>query len=84
MGDNGKEINSGVDTGSQPSDLILTIKLKPDGNIEINGMLTKEMELLYMLDKARDLIKGYNIQQKLNQNKIIAPKHSFRDFLRRK
>jgi len=54
------------------------IKLSKNGDINISGPLPNEMLCLYLLEKAKDLVKGYtqSLKRKAfedSKSKIIKP-----------
>jgi len=56
----------------------IIIKLSKNGDININGPLPNEMLCLYLLEKAKDLVKGYAQALKRtafeeSKSKIIKP-----------
>jgi hypothetical protein len=78
MSDNGEVKKEEVNA---PVDFELRIKFSPDGQISLNGHLENEILCIYILEKAKDIVKGYNLQQKLNAQKIVKP-HGMMNFAR--
>lgn len=80
-GDNGKLIGEGKEP-EQP-DLVLTITMKKDGNIEVhgpgNGQLYNEPMCLFLLKKAERFIERHNAIA--SQPKITKP-GKMMDFVR--
>ena len=56
-------------------EMVLTITLKQDGNVSINGPLIQKPICLYMLELAKDIVKMYNP----NPQKIIKPISRIKD-----
>lgn len=56
-------------------DVILEIRLKPDCSFKINGaVIHNEPIALYMLEKAKDMIKAENLMLQMKaQSKIVKP-----------
>ena len=83
MGDNGKEIPVNQDEKKDlPSEEIkLIIVAKPDGKIDVTGPIMNEMLCFYLLEKAKDIIKSFNIQRA--QPKIVPANHGIMNFARR-
>ena len=48
-------------------EMVLTITIKQDGNVSVNGPLFQKPICLYMLELAKDVVKLYN------PNKVIVP-----------
>jgi len=59
----------------EKQDTILKITLNEKGGIRVDGPITNEMLSFYMLEKAKDIIKGHNLQLaiKEKQSKITQP-----------
>lgn len=81
-GDNGKIIGEGKESEEQ-KDLVLTITMKKDGNIEVhgpgNGQLYNEPMCLFLLKKAERFIERHNLMA--TQPKIEKP-GKMMDFVR--
>jgi hypothetical protein len=82
MGDNGADKNQATDVKSP--EIYLHITLNEAGAINVNGILRNEPLALWLLDKAKDIIKAVNIQVAQDARKIIPAKHGILDFMRRK
>ena len=82
MGDNDKEIKP-EETKSEPQtqEVKLTITYRIDGNVGVEGPITNEPFALWLLDKAKDTIKMFNIQR--TQPKITPAKGGLMNFARR-
>ena len=82
-GDNGKDIGAGITETKKPENLELHIIFKPDGDINVNGCIKNEPMSLWMLDKAKDIIKSYHLQKaaEAQQNKIQSAR-GIMDFVR--
>lgn len=63
MGDNNKD---------KSREVILTITLSQDGKVLVNGPIANEPLALWMLDKAKDIIKAHNIKLMLKEKPLIA------------
>jgi hypothetical protein len=45
----------------EPKDIVLTITLDPNGHLKADGPIQNEPLTFWMLDKAKDTIKAYNM-----------------------
>ncbi len=74
-GGNGKLIGENKEPEGERPDLILTIAMKKDGNIEVhgpgNGALYNEPMCLFLLKKAERFIERHNLA--VTQPKIVNP-----------
>jgi len=62
------------DNGKEPpklNDIVLAITLTPDGQVKVTGPINNEPLAFWLLEKSKDIIKGYNFQQ--SQPKIQKP-----------
>jgi len=67
--------------GKVPEEVEIGIKFNPKtGNIAIRGVIKNEIIALYMLEKAKDMVKALNMPR---PSSIIKPKGSIMDFVRR-
>jgi len=70
---------------AEPAESIeISIKIIEDGSLKIDGkVINNEPLALWMLDKAKDLIKGHNLNNFLKeQSKVIKPKGGLMNFAR--
>lgn len=52
----------------------LTIKYTPNGVIDLKGsVIENEMMAIFLLEKAKDMIKAHAMQKVVNQPKIAKP-----------
>lgn len=81
--DNGKLIGENKEPEKEQPDLVLTITMKKDGNIEVhgpgNGQLYNEPMCLFLLKKAERFIEHHNFMA--NKPKIEKP-GKMMDFVR--
>lgn len=68
-----------VDNGKKEIQVIIT--MKESGEISVEGIIANEPLAFWMLDKAKDIIKLYNIKQAQKQQ-IIQPKGGIMNFVR--
>ena len=74
MGDNGKDL--------EVKKQFLTIEYATDGTIELKGqIINNEMLAIWLLDKAKDMVKTHTLQKLQAQNKISHP-HGILNFAR--
>ena len=61
----------------------LMIELMEDGyNIKVGGIIMDERIAFFLLEKAKDVIKAYNLRQR--QPNIVQPKGGIMNFARRR
>lgn len=88
MSGNGELIggNGELEKKEHPKELVLTIKMSQEGGLTVeapgNGKMYDEPMCFYLLEKAKDFIKGAN-QRVVMQNKPQIVKPSVMDFARR-
>lgn len=81
MGDNGK-FTAEPKRPEEGQDIVLTIIITPEGKVNVNGPITNEPLSFWLLDKAKDIIKAYNIQQMMINRPIVQPKGGIMNFIR--
>lgn len=81
MGDNGNKSETGT---QELQDIKLIIVLQKDGNVYVEGPMKNEPLALWLLDKAKDIIKAFNIQQVINSQPRIEKPHGILNFARKK
>lgn len=65
---------------NENKDIVLTIILNSNG-VKVDGPIKNEPLALWMLDKAKDIIKIHNIQA--SEPVIHKPSHGILDFVRK-
>lgn len=65
----------------QPKEVTLTIVLDEKGQVNVNGPLKNEAICIWLLEKAKDTIKAFNMQ---NPSKIVKPQGGIMNFVRGK
>ena len=67
-----------------PESVVLTIEFKQTGQILVNGPITNEMLSFYMLEKAKDIVKGHNLKLAMQEaQKKVTPTGGIIDFVRK-
>ena len=67
----------------KPPNPFLMIELMDDGyNVKVGGIIMDERIAFFLLEKAKDVIKAYNLRQRTPQ--IVPAKHGIMNFARRK
>lgn len=66
----------------QPKEIKLVIELLPNGGVNVSGILRNEPMALWLLDKAKDVIKAFNIQEQLRNKPVIQKVGGIMDFVR--
>ena len=64
-----------------PQDIKLTISYKSDGSVGVEGPLQNEPIVFFLLEKAKDTIKMFNLKN--NEPKVVPAKGSMFNFARR-
>jgi len=69
----------------EQKEIFLTITYTPDGVIDLKGqVINNEMLAIWILEKAKDMIKAHTLQKTLEaQSRIISP-NKIMNFVRRK
>jgi len=80
MGDNGDK----VDVQAEPQEIKLTITLLREGGVKVDGPITNEPIALWLIDKAKDVVKAFNMQQAMNNQPRIAKPGGMMNFARKK
>ena len=56
----------------EPKDVVLTITLRDDGHVKVDGPIQNEPLALWMLNKAEDLIKSHNMALAMQERQKIG------------
>ena len=77
MGDNGSELKDELSKEEASKDLHMEITFKEGKGIEVKGPGSGEMYnepmCLWMLDKAKDFIKGHNMKAGMSKIELAKP-----------
>lgn len=69
------------DEAKQPSEIVMTITLSPDGKIHVKGPISQKLLAYGLLEAARDAINEEHQRQRLS---VVKPngRHAIMDFVR--
>jgi len=81
INDNGNKLKPQDEQGKEVPELRLTIIWKENG-MALEGCIKNEVASLYMLEKAKDLIKRINAPQIMTAK--LHPKHNILNFMRKR
>ena len=61
----------------------INIQLTETEQINVSGSIGDEMMAFYLLEKAKDVIKAFNIRRNMEANKIVPAKGGIMNFVKR-
>ena len=68
-----------------PASITLAIEFTKEGKINVNGPITNEMLCYFLLEKAKDIIKGHNLKLAIEERQRVMPaKGGIMNFARRR
>ena len=63
-------------------EVVLSIKIYPTGKIDVSGPIANEMLCMFLLEKAKDIIKAYIAKLEFENRPKIEKPHGIMGFAR--
>jgi len=78
-----EEIKPQEETQEAPKSVYLQIEFTNEGKINVNGPIANEMLCYFLLEKAKDIIKGHNLRLIMEEkSKVVKPSGGIMNFAR--